>query len=122
MNEEKFKVLQFIRELIIRTDKELLNFPKKEIEIKSRIRDNSYDLLELCYEANTTNNNSRKEELLEKAIAKIKLIDFLLNMCYDKSLITSKKYLKLAEKLNDIVKYISGWLKKIKNDSKNTSL
>ena len=114
LTEEKFKVLQFVRELIARVDKELLNFPKKDIELKIRIRDNSFDLLELCYEANTTNNTSRKQELLEKAIAKIKVIDFLLNISYDKKLITSKKYLKLAEKLNDIIKYISGWLKKIK--------
>lgn len=31
MREEKFKVIQFIREFIIRTDKELDNFPKKDI-------------------------------------------------------------------------------------------
>lgn len=29
MKEEKFKVIQFIREFIIKTDKELDNFPKK---------------------------------------------------------------------------------------------
>ena len=35
-------------------DKELINFPKKEIEIKRRIRDESFNLLEIAYEANTT--------------------------------------------------------------------
>ena len=38
MKDEKFKVIDFIRKLIIRIDTELANFPKKEIEIKNRIR------------------------------------------------------------------------------------
>lgn len=113
LKEEKLKILQFIREFIISVEKELSNFPKKYIEIKNRIRTNSYDLLEMVYEANCTSVVTRKQELLEKAIAKIKIIDFLLNISYDNQLITSKKYVKLGEKMNDIIKYISGWLKKI---------
>lgn len=31
MRTEKFKILQFIRELIISIDKEMINFPKKDI-------------------------------------------------------------------------------------------
>ena len=54
MKEEKFKVIQFIRELILRVDTELDNFPKKDIEIKNRIRTATYDLLELAYESNST--------------------------------------------------------------------
>ena len=113
MKEEKFKIIQFIRELLVRIDKELDNFPKKDIEIKNRIRNNSFDLLEIVYNANTTSNENRKKELLEFAIAKIKTIDFLLNLSYDKELITNKKYLKFGAKMDDIVKYTSGWLKKI---------
>ena len=37
MKTEKFKIIQFIRELIIIIDKEMDNFPKKDIELKSRI-------------------------------------------------------------------------------------
>lgn len=33
IKEEKFKVIQFIRELIIYIDKSLENFPKKDIEL-----------------------------------------------------------------------------------------
>ena len=40
IKEEKFKVIQFIRELIIYIDKNLDNFPKKDIELKNRIRIN----------------------------------------------------------------------------------
>jgi len=115
MKEEKFKVLQFIREFIVRTEKELESFPKKDVEIKQKIKNNSYELLEIIYEANLTENMDKKTDLLEKGIAKIKLIDFLINLSYDKELIPQKKYIKLSEKLDDIVKYISGLLKKVSN-------
>ena len=113
MKEEKFKIIDFIRNLIIQIDKELDNFPKKDMEIKNRIRNNSYELLELCYEANTTISKENRIRLLEKAIAKIKIIDFLLNLSYDKQIISNKKYLKLGLRMDDIIKYISGWLNKI---------
>ena len=44
MKEEKFKIIQFIREFIIRVDKELNNFPKKDIEIKNKIRNDAQSL------------------------------------------------------------------------------
>lgn len=50
MKDEKFKVINFIRKLIVNLDSLLDNFPKKDIELKNRIRTNSYDLLELAYE------------------------------------------------------------------------
>ena len=113
MKEEKFKVIQFIRELILVIDKELENYPKKDVEIKNRIRTSTYDILEISYEANVTENIELKKNLLNKIISKIKVIDFLLNLSYDKKLITEKKYYKLGQRLDDIIKYISGWLKKL---------
>lgn len=109
MKVEKFKIIQFIRELIIMIDKEMDNFPKKDIELKSRIRTNSFDILEIAYEANTTEDIEYKKKLLQKMIAKIKIIDFLLNLSYDKEIITSKKYCKFGNKMDDIIKYTTGW-------------
>lgn len=96
MKEEKFKVINFIRKLVVNLDNLLDNFPKKDIELKNRIRQNSYDLLELAYEANMSSDNERKKVILEKAIAKVKIIDFLVNICYDKQIINSKKYVKFC--------------------------
>ena len=64
MQQEKFKVIGFIRDLINNVDKNLENFPKKDIEIKNRIRNASYDLLELAYEANTTEVMELKVNLI----------------------------------------------------------
>ena len=98
MKEEKFQVINFIRKLILYIDKELSNFPKKDIELKNRIRNIGYDILELSYEANNISKIEDKEILLERIIAKIKVLDFLLNLCYDKMIINYKKYIKLAIK------------------------
>lgn len=90
MKIEKFKVIELTRNLILSIEKDLDNFPKKDIEIKRRIRKNSYDLLELEYEANETKDIDYKKQLLYKIKAKIKVIDFLLNLSYDKKLINEK--------------------------------
>ena len=67
----------------------------------------------LSYKANTTDNIEKKIDLIESSVAKAKVIDFLINMCYDKQIINSKRYLKLGEALDDIVKYLVGWKKSI---------
>lgn len=113
MREEKFKIINFIRELIINIDKNLDNFPKKDIELKNRLRNNSYDLLEISYKANSTTSAEKKKEYLEEIVAKIKITDFLLNLCYDKQIINSKKYIKFSTKIDDILKYSIGWMKKL---------
>lgn len=94
MKEEKFKVLQFIRDLLVTIDKEMDNFPKKDIELKNRIRTNTYDLLEIAYEANNCQEVEYKKRLLNKALSKVKVIDFLLNLSFDKQIINQKKYYK----------------------------
>ena len=118
MKTEKFKVIEFIRELLLMINKELENFPKKEIELKNRIKNNGFDILELSYEANSTNNIDIKINLLEKILAKIKVVDFLLNISFDSKLITQKKYIKLANKMDDITKYATGWANVISNNRK----
>ena len=90
MKYEKFKVIDFIRKFLIEIDNELDNFPKKEIELKNRIKTNGFDILELSYEANTTENINYKIQLLEKVLSKIKVIDFLLNLSMEKVLIAKK--------------------------------
>lgn len=113
MKPEKFKVIDFIRELIIVIDVDLENFPNKELEIKNRIKNNSYDMLELAYEANSIENSERKKELIQKIIAKTKTVDFLINLAFDRKLITKKKYLKVGKRLDDIIMYTVGWFNSI---------
>ena len=54
-----------------------------------------------------------KKLYIEEIIAKIKVLDFLLNLCYEKQIINSKRYTKFGEKLDDILKYSVGWQKSL---------
>lgn len=110
MKQEKFKVLNLIKDLIVYIDKSVFNFPKKEMELKHKIKETSYNLLLLSYEANNTSDVQRRIELQEKSIAYIKYLDFLFNLCYDKQIINGKKYLKFGERLDMIIRYIGGWV------------
>ena len=119
MKEEKFRVIQFSRELIITLENHLDNFPRKDMELKSRIKNVSYDILENLYIANTITDDEEKVSMLYHTIAKLKLLDCLLNLCYDKQIINSKRYIKFGEKMDDILKYISGWIKIINKNGHN---
>ena len=109
MKQDKFKITNLIKELIVNIDQNLLNFPKKEIELKHKIKESSYNLLLLTYEANNTSNIDKRVELQERCIAYVKYLDFLFNLCYDKQIINGKKYLKFGENLDTIVRYIIAW-------------
>lgn len=110
MKNDKFKIVNRIKEFIVRSDNNLVNFPKKEMELKNKIKNTSYDLLFTTYRANVSTNKELKKELAELLVAQIKYLDFLLNLCYDKQIINSKKYVKFGESLDDIVRHVISWL------------
>ena len=110
VKEEKFKAIQFIRELIIYIDKMLENFPKRDLEISRLIKEESYQMLKYAYLANTTSDLKYRQRNLEEIIARVKLLDFFVNISFDKQIINQKKYLKVGERLDDIIRYVTGWL------------
>ena len=80
-------------------------------EIKRKIKEESYEMLENVYLANITTDLKNRQENLEKVIAKVKVIDFLVNLSYDKKIINQKRFLKVGQRLDDISKYVTGWIK-----------
>ena len=121
IKQEKFKVANLIKELIVYIDEKLINFPKKEIELKHKIKETAYELLLNMYKANNTSDLSYKIELQENCIAYIKFLDFLFNLCYEKQIINAKKYVKFGERLEMIVRYIVGWKNVTIQERKNKS-
>lgn len=109
MKYEKFKIVNLIKELIINVDNNLTNFPKKEIELKHIIKQTAYELLPIVYEGNLTTDVNKRLNFQENAIAKLKYLDFLINLCYDKQIINGKKYLKFGESIDNIIRYIVAW-------------
>lgn len=111
MKEEKFKSIQFVRELVVYLDDLLEGFPKKDLEIKREIKEESYKMLRNVYLANITSDMQIRRTKLEEVLASTKLVDFLVNLSYDKKIINQKKYLKIGNKLSDISQYVTGWIK-----------
>lgn len=110
MNKEKFKIVILVKELINTIDSNLINFPKKEIELKQEIKHRAWELLFSVNEANITSNMNKRVDLIEKSIAIIKQLDFLINVCAEKQIINYKKYYKFGEKMDQIIRYLVGWL------------
>ena len=119
MKQEKFKVVDFIRMFVKSLSFNLDSFPKKEYELKERVKKNAYDVLELAYEANTTEVMELKVNLINKILAKLRVIDFLLDMAVEMDLLPRKKYIKMANSLADIEKYSRGWLLNVKRGFEN---
>ena len=92
-------------------DKYLTNFPHKEIELKKEIMTTSYKLLQITYEANAIYDKEKRMDLQAKIISYIKYLDFLVNVCYNKKIINSKRYLKFGENLDYILRYVLSWYK-----------
>ena len=68
-------------------------------------------MLLIAYEANASDNKEKRRDLQEKLISRLKYIDFLINLCYDKEIINGKRYLKFGENIDYILKYTNGWRK-----------
>lgn len=109
---DKFVITNIIKKLINDFDKYLTNFPNKEIEIKREIMNTSYHMLKITYEANTTYDKEKRIDIQDKIISYIEYLDYLVNVCYDKKIINSKKYLKFGENLEYLLKYINAWRNK----------
>lgn len=108
---DKFYVTNLIKNLINSFDKYLTNFPHKEIELKKEIMFTSYHMLQIAFEANTTFDINKRIDIQDKIISYIKYLDYLVNVCYDKKIINSKRYLKFGENLDYLLKYVIGWQK-----------
>ena len=109
-NDDKFKIVKYLKEFILYLDDYIINFPKKEFELKNRFVNDSYELLELLYLANYLDINDRKD-IQRKIISKVNIIDFYLELSYKKHIISERQLNKLSSRLLTINKLITSWVK-----------
>ena len=105
----KFLIGKNIKEFIFLLDDYLLNYPKKYFELRNRLVNDSYKLLELVYLANYSSNLERKEFQIE-ALTRINLIDFYLESSFRNKIISSNQCVKLSNKLLVINKMLYKWI------------
>ena len=105
---DKLIIVTRIKRTIEYVNKSLDNYPHKFLELKQRIINDFFDLLELCYLAN---NDYKKDENKMKCMVKISMIDYYLKLSYKNDLISKKKYESIAKHLLEINKMITAWRK-----------
>lgn len=110
MINDNFKIVKYIKEFIILLDDYLINYPKKEFELRNRLVFDSYNLLELIYLANYNNIKDRKPIQIN-CMMKINLIDFYIEYSFKKRIISEKQSIKLSNKLLNINKMLYSWMK-----------
>lgn len=108
---DKFIVIKKMKRFIISLNDILVNYPRKELVLKTRIINTSYDTLELINLCNLKKNDSYIEEILSK----IFMLDFYLEISYYYKYISESICNKKALELESIRKLIYGWAKGIKN-------
>ena len=90
-------------------DDYLINYPKRYYELRNRLVNDSYYLLELIYKANYTELKFRKPIQVE-AMMKINLLDFYIEESFKRKIISEKQSVKISNKLFTINKMLYKWM------------
>lgn len=108
MNNDKFIINRHIKEFILAIDEYLINYPRNCFELRNRLVNDSYSLLELLYLANYSSGETRKEYQL-MCLMKTDLIDFYIEESFKKKILSEKQCVKLTKRLSIIHKMIYKW-------------
>jgi len=74
------------------------------------------ETIELIFIASYLNKN-QKMPYVQKAIAKLDLIKFFLQITWEIKALDNKKYIILSEKLNEIGKMLGGWYRQLSKEN-----
>ena len=105
---DRFLVVRHVKDFIYLIDEMVINFPRKDFVIKNRIMNDSMDILELIYLANSSDIN---KELRYKILGKLSMLDFYLEKSYKNNIISEKVLRKYSNRIANITKLIYGWIR-----------
>ena len=91
----------------------LKNFPKSSrYSLGGKIDQLFVEIAELLYLASYL-SREKKLPYLQKAIPKLDLLKFFLQVAWELKELENKKYIALSEPLNEIGRMLGGWVRKI---------
>ena len=99
----EYLIVKNIKEFILSLDNFLSNYPRKEYELRNRLVNTSYDLLELVYRSNY------KKDYLDRISSLISMLDFYLELSFKKKIINEKRVMNMSNKLLIINKMVYKW-------------
>lgn len=111
---DKLLIITKIKNTIEYIDKTISNFPNKERDLKSRIINTMYNLLENTYYGNINKDNIRRE-YQNKIVIDLRMLDYYLKLSMNKKIISLKKYTNIGNFLLEINDLIVVWVKCEKN-------
>ena len=103
---DKLLIITKLKRTIEYIDKSLDNYPHKYIELKKRLIDCLFDMLEHCYLANINIDRYNNKCI---CIVKLEMIDYYLKLSYKKDIISKKKYEGICKHLIEIKKMLFSW-------------
>lgn len=103
-------IIMRLKKTIVYTDKILINFPRTEIILKTRISNCFYDISEYSYMGLIDNDN--RKNIIKNILTKLKILNFYLKLSFDKGAISHKSIKTLGINLRKITSLYYAWLNK----------
>ena len=107
---DKLIIIKEYKLFINKYEKLVINLDNSYKDIKNRIINTMYEILEDIYYCNLLEINKRKN-YQRKIIVKIKMLDYYFNKLLKYKLILDKHYEEISKRLMILLKLTLGWMK-----------
>ena len=107
---DKLIIIKEYKLFINKYEKLVINLDNSYKDIKNRIINTMYEILEDIYYCNLLEINKRKN-YQRKIIVKIKMLDYYFNKLLKYKLILDKQYEDISKRLMILLKLTLGWMK-----------
>lgn len=114
---EGFKLLSSSEKTIDYINKQLVNFPKKEVVLKQNIEKTMYLIIEDIFSYRIEDTNRIKLKYLKSLLIQISMLDYYMRVSYKKKIISPKKYASVSNFLIEMKKISYGVIKSEKKDA-----
>lgn len=113
--EIKFKLLANTEKLIAYMNRQLPNFPKKEIVLKNNIEKNQYELIENVFGYNIQQSIRIKEKYLKDYLIKLSMFDFYIRQSFHKKYLSKHQVDCLSRIIIECRKVAYGLIRSVEN-------
>lgn len=107
MKNDRFILGDKIKKFIKLMNKYLVNYPRSSFNLKNRIENTSYDLLELVTLTNLIDDRKLNQKII---LSKISMLDYYLELSYNYEYISLSVLNKGCKSLDEIRKITFGWI------------
>lgn len=103
-----YSLLNKTKLTIIYINKQIINFPKSERVLKDNIEKNMYEIIELIYFYYLNDVKRIKQKYLKDLVVELSMLDFYINMAFEKRIISKKRLESIVNFIIEIRKIVYG--------------